>query len=131
MNKSGVFNTIKVAGNLIYRGNDFTLQREYIYAGEYETCTGRRIADRVGWRYADITIQWDALPQEQFEFILGLTGARVLFRFDNELAEEVVEYVIPQMITSQATRFTNPYDGSIVWKDIQLQLRFVNSHYDG
>lgn len=131
MNKSGVFNTIRVAGHLIYRGNGFTLQREYIYAGEYETCTGKRIADRVGWRYADITIQWDALPQEQFEFILGLTGARSTFRFDNELGEEVLEYVIPQMITSQATRFTNPYDGSIVWKDIQLQLRFVNSHYDG
>lgn len=129
MNKSGVFNTISVDYHTIYRGNNFTLQREYIYAGEYETCTGRRIADRVGWRYADITIQWDALPQTQFAYILGMTGERTRFRFDDELGNQVDEYVIPQMITSQATRFTNPYDNSVVWRDVQLQLRFVDSHF--
>ena len=52
----GIFNTITINGHEIYRGNEFTLQREYIYAGEYETCTGKRCADLVGWRYSDLTV---------------------------------------------------------------------------
>lgn len=123
-----IFNTIKLGNNELYRGNDFTLQREYIYAGEYETCTGRRIADIVGWRYSDLTISWDNLPADQFAFVLGLTGQRVYLRFDNEQGTYVSEYVIPQVISSQATRYTNPYDGSVVWKNVQLQIQFVNSH---
>lgn len=123
-----IFNTIKLGNDELYRGNDFTLQREYIYAGEYETCTGKRIADVVGWRYSDMTISWDNLPADQFAFVLGLTGQRVYLRFDNEQGTYVSEYVIPQVISSQATRYTNPYDGSVVWKNVQLQIKFVNSH---
>lgn len=128
MNMLDGFNTIRIDGNYIYRGNDLTLQREYIYAGEYETCTGKRIADVVGWRYGDITIQWDALPKTQLDYILGLTGKSVTMRFSNEQGTDVNESVIPQLITSTATRFTNPYDNTVVWKNIGLQLRFVNSH---
>ena len=122
------FNTIKIDGNTIYRGNDFTLQREYIYAGEYESCTGKRIADLVGWRYSDTTITWDALPQAQFNAILGLSGMQASFVFSDESGTDVTENVRPQVITSQATRFTNPYDGSVVWKNIELQIRFVDTH---
>ena len=124
----GVFNTIRINGTDIYRGNDFTLEREYIYAGEYETCTGRRISDVIGWRYADTTIEWDTLPQDMLSVILGLTGLAVNFRFSNELGSTVTEVVIPQVVTSQATRYTNPYDGSVIWKNVQLQLKFVNPH---
>ena len=125
-----IFNTIRIGGSGqdIYRGNDFTLQREYIYAGEYETCTGRRIADVVGWRYSDMTISWDNLPAEQFAYILTLTGLRASFKFSDEQGNTVTEQVIPQVISSQATRYTNPYDGTIAWKNIQLQIQFVNSH---
>lgn len=124
----GVFNTIKIDDNTIYKGNDFTLQREYIYAGEYETCTGKRIADVVGWRYADTTIEWDTLPQDMLNYILHLTGKRVIFSFKNEYGVNIPEYVIPQVISSQATRFTDPTTGKPVWKNIQLQLRFVEAH---
>lgn len=125
---SGIFNTISIDSDVIYRGNDFTLQREYIYAGEYETCTGRRIADLVGWRYADITIQWDALPEAMLSDIMALTGDAVDLTFTDELGISVTESVIPKIISSQATRLTNPYDGSAVWRNVQLQLTFVNAH---
>lgn len=124
----GLFNTISIDNNVIYRGNDFTLQREYIYAGEYETCTGKRIADIVGWRYADVTITWDTLSQTMLGYIMGLTGYAVDFTFTNELGVSVTEKVIPQIISSQATRLTNPYDGTAVWKNVSLQLKFVNAH---
>ena len=44
----GIFNTIIIDGKEIFRPNAFTLQREQIYSGEIETCTGKRLADRVG-----------------------------------------------------------------------------------
>lgn len=124
----GAFNTISIDSNVIYRGNDFTLQREYIYAGEYETCTGKRIADLVGWRYADLTVQWDALPYDMLTAIMSLTGQQVDMVFSDELGNTVTESVIPTIINSQVTRFTNPYDNSVVWRDVQLQLRFINAH---
>lgn len=122
------FNTISIDSNVIYRGNDFTLQREYIYAGEYETCTGKRIADLVGWRYANITVTWDALPQSMLSDIMALTGEAVDFTFSNELGASVTESVRPNVISSQATRFTNPYDNSIVWRNVSLQMTFINAH---
>lgn len=123
-----IFNSITIDDNEIFRGNDFALQREYIYAAEYETCTGKRCADLVGWRYADLTIQWDTLPEEMLGYVMGLTGEAVDFTFTDELGNSITESVIPTVISSQATRLTNPYDRSAIWKNVSLQLRFINAH---
>ena len=123
----GVFNTVSVGGSVIYRGNDFALQREYIYAGEIETCTGKWCGDLVGWRYSDLTLNWDNLPQAMLNSILDLTGQQVNFVFENEKGASVTEAVIPQIISSQATRMTD-VTGNIAWKDVSLQLKFVNAH---
>lgn len=123
----GVYNSITVNSKTIYRGNNFTLQREYIYAGEIETCTGKRCADLVGWRYADLTINWDNLPESQFSDVLSLSGAEVNMVFSDETGTSVTEVVIPTVITSTATRLTDPM-GSVAWKNIGLTLRFVNAH---
>lgn len=125
---SGIFNTISIDSEVIYRGNDFTLQREYIYAGEYETCTGKRVADLVGWRYADLTIQWDTLPEAMLSDVMALTGEEIDFTFTDELGTSVTEKVVPTIISSQATRLTNPYDGSAIWRNVSLQLQFTEAH---
>lgn len=125
---SDLFTTISIDNKTIYRGNEFTLEREYIYAGQYETCTGKRIADLVGWRYADLTINWDTLPAAMFEDVLDLTGLAVDFTFSNEKGQSVTEKVIPLLISSQATRFTNPYDGAEIWRDVSLQIQFTEAH---
>jgi len=123
----GVFNTITIDGTEVYRGNDFTLQRENIYAGEIETCTGKRCADLVGWRYADLTVSWDTLPQDQLLSILGLSGEAVAMTFESETGDVVTEQVIPTAITSTATRYTLP-DGSALWQGISLGIRFIEAH---
>lgn len=123
----GVFNTITINGTEIYRGNDFTLQRENIYAGEIETCTGKRCADLVGWRYADLTVSWDTLPQDQLLSILGLSGEAVAMTFESETGDVVTEQVIPTAIMSTATRYTLP-DGSALWRGISLGIRFIEAH---
>lgn len=123
----GVFNTITINGAEIFRGNNFTLQREWIYAAEIETCTGKRCADVVGWRYQDLTLSWDNLPQDQLQAILALSGAETEMTFSNEENETVTEKVIPTVTTSQVTRLTDP-QGDIAWQGVGLTVKFINAH---
>lgn len=123
----GIFNTITIDENEIFRGNDFTLEREWIYAAEIETCTGKRCADIVGWRYKDLTIEWDALPQDQLQDILALDGSEVDMTFSDESNTSVTESVIPLVTKATVTRYTGP-DGQILWSGIGLQVRFINAH---
>lgn len=123
----GVFNTITLNGEEIFRGNDFTLSREWIYAGEYTTCTGKRVGDIVGWRYADLSLTWDNLPQSQLQKVIGLNGSAVAMTFSNEFNETVTEMVIPTVTTAQVTRLTDP-QGNVAWSGIGLTLKFINAH---
>lgn len=123
----GVFNTITLNGEEIFRGNELTLSREWIYAGEYTTCTGKLVGDIVGWRYADLSLTWDNLPQSQLQKVIGLNGSAVAMTFSNEFNENVTEMVIPTVTTAQVTRITDP-QGNVAWSGIGLTLRFINAH---
>lgn len=123
----GIFNTISIDGDEIYNGNGFTLQREWIYAGEVVTCTGKVCADVVGWRYSNVNISWDNLPQDQLAVILELSGSAVEMEFKDEQNNIVTEEVIPIATTAQATRLTDP-NGDSVWSGIGLEIRFINAH---
>lgn len=123
----GIFNTISIDNTEIYRGNNFTLERNWIYAAEIETCTGKRCADVIGWRYNDLTINWDNLPQDQLQVLLDLDGSEVEMTFSNEANQSVTEAVIPLVTTAQITRLTDP-QGNVAWSGIGLQVRFINAH---
>ena len=123
----GVFNTITLNGEEIFRGNEFNLSREWIYAGEYTTCTGKLVGDIVGWRYADLSLTWDNLPQSQLQKVIGLNGSAVAMTFSNEFNENVTEMVIPTVTTAQVTRSTDP-QGNVAWSGIGLTLKFINAH---
>lgn len=123
----GVFNTVTINGETIYRGNDFTLQREWLYAAEIETCTGKRCKDIIGWRYQDLKLSWDNLPQDQLEKILALTGAEVNMTFTGEDNTSITEKVIPMITTATITRLTDPF-GDVAWKGVGLDLQFINAH---
>ena len=122
-----IFNTISIDNNVIFRGNDFTLQREYIYAGEYTTCTGKKCADVVGWKYSDLTINWGNLPQDQLNYILALNGTEVNMTFEDESGASVTEKVVPLVISSQASLLTDPF-GNKAWTNISLELQFTEAH---
>lgn len=123
----GVFNTIEIDGKEIFRSNGFTLQREWIYAAEIITCTGKRCADVVGWRYADLSLSWDYLPNDQLSAILALSGSAVNMTFKNETGTSVTESVIPTVSTAQVTRHTDPY-GNVIWTGVGLGIQFINAH---
>lgn len=123
----GIFNTIIIDGKEIFRPSAFTLQREQIYSGEIETCTGKRLADRVGWRYADLSLGFDTLPQDQLNKLLSLTGA-VTMTFVDEENNSVSEQVILKTSSATATRLT--INNSPVWRGINAEVQFLNAHND-
>lgn len=122
-----IFNTVTIDGKEIYRGNNFTLSREWIYAAEIITCTGKVCADVVGWRYANVTLEWGNIPQSQLQDILALDGSAVDMTFTNEANQSVTEKVIPAVSAATATRLTDPY-GDVAWSGISLELRFIEAH---
>lgn len=122
----GVFNEITINDARVYRPNEFTLQRENVYAAELETCTGKRIADLIGWRYADMTLSFDTLPQSMMEELLAISG-EVTMEFTNELNDSVTEQVIVRASTAQVTRMTD-YAGDVLWKDFAMEISFINAH---
>ena len=122
-----IFNTITINGQEIYRGNDFTLSREWIYAGEIVTCTGKVCADVVGWRYSNLQLKWDNIPQDQLQALLSLSGEAVDATFSNEENQAVTEAVIPIVSTATVTRLTDP-QGNAAWGGVGLEVRFINAH---
>lgn len=122
-----LFETITINESEIYRPNDFKLEREDVYAGEYVTCTGKTIADRIGWKYADTTLSWDAIPNSQMAVLTGLSGQGTITFADSD--GNHTETFIRAGFENTPTRFTYD-DGSVVWKDVNLNIRFINAHND-
>lgn len=120
----GIFNSIKIGSADVFRPSDFTPVKEEVYAAEYTTCTGATIADRVGWKYADMTLSWDTLPADQLSSI-NVHGVTTL-TFDTPEGT-VTEDVRIMNKSTTATRF-EIVRGVAVWKDISLGVSFLNVH---
>lgn len=121
----GIYNTISLNGHDFKRPSDFVIQREDIYAGEYTTCTGATKADRVGWKYSDMTLTFDELTPTELGYLFSISGA-VPFVFSDADGSHT-ENVICTGIMNTPTRFTLP-DNSVIWKDCEIGLRFIDAH---
>lgn len=116
-----------INGNQIYRCNEFTPQRQMIIAEEYTSMSGKTIGDLIGWKYADLTLQWDTLPQAMLLHLIDAQKqGQVTFIFD-DVEGQHQEDVIISVNTSKATRFTG-IDNLALWSDIEVEVRFVNAH---
>ena len=102
----------------------FMPAREDVFKGEYTTCTGDIIADRIGWKYSDIDLQWDALKQEDIEKLIALEGMATL-TFD-DVDGEHTESVVRSSAVSLRNR--NTVDGVVWWRDVSVNLRFISTH---
>ena len=110
-----IYSTIQINGKEILRPNDFSPQREDIYAAEITTCTGATIADRIGWRYSDMTLEWDMLPQAQLEILLSMSGeSSITFMGADGISH--TESIVRTSAISTASRATSS-DGNPVWSD--------------
>lgn len=122
-----IFNTIYIDGvGDLPRPNDFTLERENILAAEVTTCTGKKYADLIGWRYSDLTLTFDSMPESTLTWLLQQTGRGTTIRGRDERGNQFTEHVILEKSSSQATRET--VDGKAVWKNVQIAIRFMDVH---
>lgn len=118
-------NTITINNVEIFRPNDFTPEREDLYAGEYTTCTGKTVADRIGWKFSDITLEWDMLTDDMMSAITSLPGSFDITFTDSDGSH--TETVIKTGFANTATRFTNDF-GNVIWKDVKLGISFISAH---
>lgn len=124
----GIYNTITIDGVEYPRPTDFVIQREDVYAGEYETCTGKMIADRIGWRYSEATLEFETLPNHLLEKLANLSG-EVTMTFEDGDGNLASESIIRTQFVNTPTRYTGP-GGTVIWKNIEVQVRFINAHND-
>lgn len=123
----GIYNTITIDNVEYPRPSDFEIKREDIYAGEYETCTGKKIADRIGWRYSDITLKFDTLPDSKLQLLSAINSAVNLVFTDDDGVH--TESVIRTGFNNTPTRYTGP-DGTPLWKNVGVTMRFIDAHND-
>lgn len=115
---------ITIDGTQIYKPAAFAPQIEDIYSGEYTTCTGKTVGDRIGWKWADMTLQWDALPQSMVDVLVGMSGA-VTMTFDAPQGAQTEEII---RSSSVQLRNRNTIRGEVYWRDVSLEIRFINAH---
>lgn len=119
---------IIINGEQIRRPPNFSPAREDIYKGEYTTCTGKLIADRVGWKYSDMTLEWAALPQHMVDVLIGMNGVSTIV-FDDLDGEIVEEEIVRTSAVALRHRFT--HGGVTLWKDVKVKIKFIGSHTEG
>lgn len=116
---------ITINGNQILRPPTFAPQIEDIYAGEYTTCTGKTVGDVVGWKYADATLTWDALPQSSVDVLVAMSGENTL-TFVNPSGMITTETIIRDSVVQLQNR--NTIRGEVWWKNVSVAIRFINAH---
>lgn len=121
----GIFDTITINGTEVYRPNEFDVKREDVYAGEYVSLTGKTIADRIGWKYSDMTLKWDALTDAMLQALIDLDGSFSISFEDSD--GQHTEQVIRRGFTNTPTRVTGP-NGTKIWTGLEMEISFLNTH---
>lgn len=121
----GIFETININGTEIYRPNEFDVKREDVYAGEYVSLTGKTIADRIGWKYSDMTLKWDALTDAMLQALISLEGSFSISFEDSD--GQHTEQVIRRGFTNTPTRLAGP-NGAKLWTGLEMEISFLNTH---
>lgn len=118
---------ITINGTQIRRPPNFTPTKTDIFAGEYTTCTGKPIADRVGWKYEDMTLEWDALPQGMVDALVAMDAGGVsTIVFDTMGGITVQENIV--RISTVGLRHWQAVGGVTWWKDVKVTIRFIDAH---
>lgn len=111
----------------IYRPPAFAPEKEDIYKGDYTTCTGKIIADRVGWKFSDMTLEWEALPQSMVDVLIGMSGVCTM-QFDDLDGSQCSEQVVRSSVVGMRHRYTQ--GGVTIWKEVKVSIRFIGSHVE-
>lgn len=116
---------IIINGEQIPRPPKFSMTRSDIYKGDYVTCTGKTIADKIGWKYADMSLEWDALPQQMVDVLVNMSGVNTIV-FDDLDGELVEEQIVRTSAVALRHRYTQ--GGVTIWKKVKVDIKFIGSH---
>ena len=119
--------TILQSSFMLPRPLNFGVQREDIYAGQYTTCTGATRADKIGWKYSDMTWSWDGLKQSDVEKLCSLSGECTL-TFDDPSGDTIEESFIRTSVVSMRCR--NKFEDEYWWTGVSCSISFIDSHTD-
>ncbi len=119
---------IIINGEQIPRPPKFSPAREDIYKGDYVTCTGKTIADKVGWKYSDMSLEWDALPQQMVDVLVNMSGVGTMV-FDDLDGDIVEEQIVRTSAVALRHRYT--LGGVTIWKKVKVNIKFIGSHTEG
>ena len=119
--------TILQTSFILPRPLNFAVQREDIYAGQYTTCTGATRADKIGWKYSDMTWSWDGLKQSDVEKLCSLSGECTL-TFDDPSGDTIQESFIRSSVVSMRCR--NKFENEYWWTGVSCSISFIGSHTD-
>ena len=119
--------TILQSSFMLPRPLNFGVQREDIYAGQYTTCTGATRADKIGWKYSDMTWSWDGLKQSDVEKLCSLSGECTL-TFDDPSGDTIQESFIRSSVVSMRCR--NKFENEYWWTGVSCSISFIDSHTD-
>ena len=118
--------TITIKGVHYPRPKDFAPTREDVYAAEYTTMSGSYRADRVGWKFSDIELKWDALPHSQVLELTKLSGT-YQFTFDDPTG---FNYEQVRRISAVSMRHRYQINGVTYWKNVSVKFSFLDTHTD-
>ena len=109
--------------------NGFTMKKTANITSEYTTITGKRMGDIYGWTYEDQTFSWDTLREDELQTLLNQTnpmnGTFTLTFTDVEDGLKTINAIRVSRVLTK-TRFKR--DGYIVWKDVQMEVRFPDAY---
>lgn len=101
----------------------FELHKEPNIVCELTTMTGRRIADVNGWRYADTTIEWGSLYEEDLsDLIQAVSTPDLTIRFKDMEGETVTVDAILKGFTGKRTLAI--YEEKAVWEGVAIAVSF-------
>ena len=125
-----VFQTITINDEVLPYPNDFQMQKVPNIVNEMVTLSGKTIADVNGWKYADTTLKWDTLLDQDLQRLLSAISA---FQFDVTFTDISGTWTV-EAILKHRTNVKTPmfHNGATVWKDVEVELSFPNCyHYIG
>lgn len=120
---------ITINGQSIPYPNDFTLQKVPNVVNEMQTLTGKTVADINGWKYADTTLSWDTLLDQDLQNLLAAIE-------DNEFTMTFIDldgatHTVNAIFRGRANVKTPIFQNSTtVWKDISVDISFPDCYED-
>lgn len=117
---------LKINNRSIPYPNNFNMKKVNNVVAEIKTLSGRRIADVNGWCYEDQSFTWDTLLNEHLDALLDETTTDFVLEFVNTRGE--VERVNAARISLEAEKTQFKEDGTLVWKDITLEVMFPDAY---